>query len=429
MKKYLAVVFVFVFMLGAYKANAAVFVTTTLPADSITQTGATLNGVITYTGTTTAGELPITTGFNMIGVGSLPATPSAITSSGSTYSYIFTGGVCDHDYTYYAGAFNQRDNISSSATSTTFHTVACGTTINTANVGTDKAGDIKQNSAMLYGHLNDMGGATSVTYGFVYGTDKETSFGTGMYPHITTPSFSNPMSKAGIFNAAIGSLNCGITYYYKATAKNSAGISYGDMSTFKTNACSSATGTSSLATRSSLSLSTTASAVTTKISPDVMKALVVLGYLDSSDSSVSGKNVIKSAIKSFQIDNSLTVTGKLDKTTSDLIIKMSKAASISTTSSSLGGFALGAVEDNQTTSSDTQPSSKYVFSNNLSYGSTGQDVSELQKILNAKGYLNVSELGDFYGIATTNAVKKFQADNNIQQTGVVGPMTLNVLNQ
>ena len=58
----------------------------------------------------------------------------------------------------------------------------------------------------------------------------------------------------------------------------------------------------------------------------------------------------------------------------------------------------------------------------LSYGSKGSDVSNLQQLLNSKGY-NLSVDGIF-GDKTLAAVKSWQQKNGYTVDGLVGPNTL-----
>lgn len=68
------------------------------------------------------------------------------------------------------------------------------------------------------------------------------------------------------------------------------------------------------------------------------------------------------------------------------------------------------------------------FQNNLAYNSTGNDVVELQKFLISKGYLKISAPTGWFGPLTTAAVKEYQASKGIIQTGYVGPLTREALN-
>ncbi len=63
-----------------------------------------------------------------------------------------------------------------------------------------------------------------------------------------------------------------------------------------------------------------------------------------------------------------------------------------------------------------------IFTRNLTYKSTGSDVTTLQSILNREGFLKVSPTG-YYGPLTVSAVRAYQKAHNIPTTGTVGPMT------
>ncbi len=79
-----------------------------------------------------------------------------------------------------------------------------------------------------------------------------------------------------------------------------------------------------------------------------------------------------------------------------------------------GGEVLGAATHN--------------FGQNLGEGSTGDDVTELQKILIAAGYLKIGAPTGYFGPLTLAAVKLYQAAHGIPQTGFVGPLTRAALN-
>lgn len=70
----------------------------------------------------------------------------------------------------------------------------------------------------------------------------------------------------------------------------------------------------------------------------------------------------------------------------------------------------------------------FQFTANLGYGSRGNDVMELQKILIAKGYLKIDAPTGWFGPLTLAAVKEYQAANSITATGFVGPLTRAALN-
>lgn len=72
--------------------------------------------------------------------------------------------------------------------------------------------------------------------------------------------------------------------------------------------------------------------------------------------------------------------------------------------------------------------STYNFTQNLQLGSTGNDVTQLQTVLIANGYLN-SAATDYFGALTQVALKLYQAKYGISQTGTVGPLTRAQLNK
>jgi hypothetical protein len=76
----------------------------------------------------------------------------------------------------------------------------------------------------------------------------------------------------------------------------------------------------------------------------------------------------------------------------------------------------------------TTGSSGYVFTSNLAIGSTGDEVTQLQTALTAKGYYSGPITG-YYGSLTAAGVKAFQSAKGISQLGIVGPQTRIALNQ
>lgn len=70
---------------------------------------------------------------------------------------------------------------------------------------------------------------------------------------------------------------------------------------------------------------------------------------------------------------------------------------------------------------------KYKFTSFLSIGSTGDEVTELQKRLISEGYFSGVATG-YFGTATEAAVKKYQSAHGITAAGYVGPSTRDVLN-
>ncbi len=82
------------------------------------------------------------------------------------------------------------------------------------------------------------------------------------------------------------------------------------------------------------------------------------------------------------------------------------------------------------------PSGASQFARSLTVGSQGEDVKDLQKFLNTKGFLVVSEgsgsLGNettFFGSLTKNALAKYQASVGISPaSGYFGPLTREYIN-
>ena len=64
--------------------------------------------------------------------------------------------------------------------------------------------------------------------------------------------------------------------------------------------------------------------------------------------------------------------------------------------------------------------------NQISYGSTGDDVKKLQELLNASGNYNLDVDGNF-GPKTQSAVKDYQKQNNLAVDGIVGKNTWGAL--
>lgn len=97
---------------------------------------------------------------------------------------------------------------------------------------------------------------------------------------------------------------------------------------------------------------------------------------------------------------------------------------VSSTPSTVSGYGLGTI-----TPIDITPySQKFVFTLSLGLGSKGNEVIELQKKLKGLGIYNGATNGTF-GPMTQAAVKRFQAQNKITQTGSVGPITRAALNK
>lgn len=135
---------------------------------------------------------------------------------------------------------------------------------------------------------------------------------------------------------------------------------------------------------------------------NVQKRLIALGYLSGNADGDYG-NQTKNAVRAFQQNNGLSVTGTVNSSTLNKLNSSSakKAGSSSSSTSSSNGTC--------------QP------------GDSGDNVRKVQKRLKALGYLSGSVDGD-YGSQTKNAVKAFQQRNGLSVTGTVNSSTLAKLN-
>jgi hypothetical protein len=75
-----------------------------------------------------------------------------------------------------------------------------------------------------------------------------------------------------------------------------------------------------------------------------------------------------------------------------------------------------------------QGAETHVFEVNLGYGMEGDDVKILQSLLAQKGYFS-GVVSGYFGWQTEEAVKTFQTANNLPVTGLVGPLTRELLNK
>ena len=78
--------------------------------------------------------------------------------------------------------------------------------------------------------------------------------------------------------------------------------------------------------------------------------------------------------------------------------------------------------------SSVPPLTKFIFSSPLKIGSRGNEVKELQNLLNSLGY-DVGKADGVFGSKTKNALAKLQVANGPDGDGVVGPKTRAVLNK
>lgn len=90
--------------------------------------------------------------------------------------------------------------------------------------------------------------------------------------------------------------------------------------------------------------------------------------------------------------------------------------------------ALNGGSSNGSTTGSVLGASTFKFTQNLSLGSTGDEVTKLQERLASLGLFSVEPTG-YFGPITEAAVKKFQEQNGIEVVGIVGPKTRAALNK
>ncbi|MDD4409150.1 MAG: peptidoglycan-binding protein [Candidatus Pacebacteria bacterium] len=168
-----------------------------------------------------------------------------------------------------------------------------------------------------------------------------------------------------------------------------------------------------------ISLTIGSSAVTPVVNPikltpsavslKVNKAAVVIASGGSGTYSVNVSD--KEIASAIVVRNYILLTGKKVGTTAVSVCSSGKCASL----------ALGVTANNSTSTV------KYKFTKMLSYGSIGEDVKELQKrLLSEKIYKGL--VTGMFDQETLAAVRLYQKNNGIRQTGNVGDETMAALN-
>ncbi|WP_165763811.1 peptidoglycan-binding domain-containing protein [Halalkalibacter urbisdiaboli] len=125
----------------------------------------------------------------------------------------------------------------------------------------------------------------------------------------------------------------------------------------------------------------------------LQQALKEQGYFTYHTATGFYGDITVEAVKAFQKANNLSITGRATVETLQQSVKSASAA----TKSSV-----------------------------LRQGSTGQEVSELQKLLKQAGYYK-HEVNGQYGRVTTEAVKSFQRNQKLAVDGIAGPKTITAL--
>ena len=257
----------------------------TLPATSITQTSAILNGTVTAgTGTITA------QGFEWRQVGT--TSWATVSATGATMTYTLPGLTANTNYEYRAFATSGGTVY---GLTVTFITDQIPVVPGSAT--TQAATNIDTTHAVLHGTLVDVGNALSnIEVGFVYSTLTDPELGGTNV--ITVPvTYTEGMTT---FSAPISGLQPSTSYFFKAYVNNSAGPGYGAQETFVTLA-----DTSSLTTvdpnQFTVTMYPNPATSTTKL---VVSG--VEGETDIAINDVQGKLIYKTTAKA--------VNGKVEKT-------------------------------------------------------------------------------------------------------------------
>jgi peptidoglycan hydrolase-like protein with peptidoglycan-binding domain len=136
------------------------------------------------------------------------------------------------------------------------------------------------------------------------------------------------------------------------------------------------------------------------------------GYFNANDITGYYGSITEDAVRQFQRDNSLSVDGIAgDRTFAALENRFSSGQSSDTA--------------RPVSSSSVSPAT---FNRDvLQFGSSGEEVRELQRLLTDAGYLRGPVTG-YYGTVTEDAVLRFQRDNSLRIDGIADAQTLAALN-
>ncbi|MGG3822730.1 peptidoglycan-binding protein [Geobacillus thermodenitrificans] len=130
----------------------------------------------------------------------------------------------------------------------------------------------------------------------------------------------------------------------------------------------------------------------------VQTNLKQLGYFTYPEITGYYGTITADAVRRFQKDNGLPVTGSVDSTT------------------------FGRIEDavKKKTASPAKESSSSVY---LKTGTRGEKVKQVQTNLKQLGYFTYPEITGYYGTITADAVRRFQKDAKLQANGIVDSQT------
>lgn len=142
----------------------------------------------------------------------------------------------------------------------------------------------------------------------------------------------------------------------------------------------------------------------------LQSALKTLGYFSYPTLTTYYGNVTASAVTAFQKKSGLTANGIVDSKTAAVI----NAALIAKSG---------------TTSQTPAVTPAFTASRTLKLGMSGNDVKQLQAVLEKLGVYNYGSITGYFGTVTQNSVKTFQKANGMSQTGIVDAAVVNKINE
>lgn len=154
----------------------------------------------------------------------------------------------------------------------------------------------------------------------------------------------------------------------------------------------------------------------------LQQELKELGYLSATPTGYYGTATV-AAVKALQEDKNITVDGIAGIATQKALYG-SDYAPLSEARKALFEDAGEAEESVQTENASAGSSSASSEFDSMEHGSAGTVVREVQRRLQELGYFPAStELTEYFGDITEDAVRAFQKANGLEVDGVVGPLT------
>lgn len=143
-------------------------------------------------------------------------------------------------------------------------------------------------------------------------------------------------------------------------------------------------------------------------------ALKTLGYFTYPSLTTYFGDVTVSAVTAFQKKSGLTANGVVDSKT---------AAAINSALIAKSGTV------SQAPAQTPAKSPAFTASRTLKVGMSGDDVKQLQSVLEKLGVYNYGSITGYFGTVTQNSVKVFQKANGMSQTGIVDAAVVKKINE